>query len=212
MGLRAHDILHEFEMMEKKMPSGCKRIGGRVVYRSRALPFTPEFSNAVLCDLGSAVDGTKLHYGSVQPRIYRAPEVVLGAPWGYGIDIWSVGILVSSAYEVTRRAMLERADTMEQAWEFMEGEHLFDGGRQTWSPERYLAQMVTLMGRPPVELLEQGANSEEWFDNHGRHHSSPSYFPGPSRLTTFCCRKLARHLSPSHWEELRRTRVAARGR
>ena len=183
------------------------------MYRSRALPFTQDFAQAVLCDLGSAVDGTVLRHGNVQPRIYRAPEVVLGAPWGYGIDIWSVGILVSLFRGETGRTLVQRADIKRQAWEFMEGEHLFDGGRQAWNPERYLGQMVALMGKPPAELLARGSNSEEWFDDAGKPSLTfPLSFLGLSRLTTLFSRQLVRHHASSYWQELRGTRVAARGR
>lgn len=46
---------------------------------------------------GSAViveDGEK-HSEDVQPDFYRAPEVILQAPWTYEIDIWNAGCMVS---------------------------------------------------------------------------------------------------------------------
>jgi serine/threonine-protein kinase SRPK3 len=32
----------------------------------------------------------------IQSPFLRAPEVTIGAPWGTGVDIWSLGCLVSS--------------------------------------------------------------------------------------------------------------------
>lgn len=48
----------------------------------------------VLCDFGSAVPGDQIHREDIQPGIYRAPEVILEAPWSYGVDIWNAGCMV----------------------------------------------------------------------------------------------------------------------
>lgn len=50
----------------------------------------------VLCDFGSAVLG-QYHSEFVQPKIYRAPEVILGVPWTFSVDIWNVGCMVRQA-------------------------------------------------------------------------------------------------------------------
>lgn len=34
----------------------------------------------------------------IQSRFYRAPEVLLGAPYGYAIDMWSLGCLIAELY------------------------------------------------------------------------------------------------------------------
>lgn len=34
---------------------------------------------------------------AIQPEHLRAPEVILGAPWGAAVDIWSLGCVVSAA-------------------------------------------------------------------------------------------------------------------
>lgn len=48
----------------------------------------------------------------IQSRFYRAPEVLLGAPYGYAIDMWSLGCLIAELYlgEPFRRQ--ERAGTI----------------------------------------------------------------------------------------------------
>lgn len=32
----------------------------------------------------------------IQPEKLRAPEVILGANWDYKVDIWNLGLIVSS--------------------------------------------------------------------------------------------------------------------
>lgn len=32
----------------------------------------------------------------IQPQKLRAPEVILGANWDYKVDIWNLGLIVSS--------------------------------------------------------------------------------------------------------------------
>lgn len=48
----------------------------------------------LLSDFGEARLGD-VHDGSIQPDIYRAPEVILGMSWTSKVDIWNVGALVS---------------------------------------------------------------------------------------------------------------------
>ena len=55
-----------------------------------------EFTNVILCDLGSAVDVNEGYHAVVQALPYRAPEVILGAKWDQKIDVWSLGVLVSA--------------------------------------------------------------------------------------------------------------------
>lgn len=51
----------------------------------------------VLCDLGEArVVGTQKHSGDIMPGIYRAPEVILGIDWDSKVDIWAIGVMVST--------------------------------------------------------------------------------------------------------------------
>jgi serine/threonine-protein kinase PRP4 len=52
-----------------------------------------------ICDLGSAGDSSE---NEITPylvsRFYRAPEIVLGMPYDFGIDMWSVGCTLFELY------------------------------------------------------------------------------------------------------------------
>ena len=34
------------------------------------------------------------------PDLYRAPEVLLVLPWGYPVDMWSIGVMVRDELEI----------------------------------------------------------------------------------------------------------------
>ncbi|KAL8919764.1 MAG: hypothetical protein Q9208_006630 [Pyrenodesmia sp. 3 TL-2023] len=52
-----------------------------------------------ICDLGSASDASE---NEITPylvsRFYRAPEIILGVPYDFGIDVWSVGCTLFELY------------------------------------------------------------------------------------------------------------------
>ncbi|KAL9023173.1 MAG: hypothetical protein Q9180_008351, partial [Flavoplaca navasiana] len=99
-----------------------------------------------LSDFGSAVSGEIKHDEDVQPNVYRAPEVCIKAPWSYSIDIWNVGCMI---------------------WDLFEGKHLFygrDPREGKYMTRAHLADMIALLGPPPVELLKAGKRSTEFFD------------------------------------------------
>lgn len=81
---------------------------GAPMYASREM-FQDELTFPILCDLGSAKLGKPPHTGLVQALPYRAPEVMLGANWDSKIDIWSLGVLVSSLSYIllTRRTIID---------------------------------------------------------------------------------------------------------
>ena len=88
-------VFAKFEEDELQHPSPRKKEDGRVTYLTRELEMIPgKIAPPVLCDFASAVLGGIEHLEDVQPDIYRAPEVILQAPWSYSIDIWNVGCMV----------------------------------------------------------------------------------------------------------------------
>ncbi|KAL8850337.1 MAG: hypothetical protein Q9221_004752 [Calogaya cf. arnoldii] len=52
-----------------------------------------------ICDLGSASDASE---NEITPylvsRFYRAPEIILGIPYDFGIDVWSIGCTLFELY------------------------------------------------------------------------------------------------------------------
>ncbi|KAG6126970.1 hypothetical protein E4U28_000283 [Claviceps purpurea] len=99
----------------------------------------------------------------IQPLALRAPEVVLGAPWDTGVDIWSLGCLVV---------------------EFVHGYVMFRNEPEegdTWTPEDdHLAKIVEIIGPIPSSLLKQGRRTAEFFDEQGEFRRIPNL--GPTSL------------------------------
>lgn len=88
-------VSQELEQNELRNPSPRKEVDGRTIYISSEPGRPTEWGPPVLCDFGSAVLGSVEHTEDVQPNIYRAPEVILEVPWGYSVDVWNVGCMVS---------------------------------------------------------------------------------------------------------------------
>lgn len=89
-------VCTKFEEAEIQDPSPRKvDADGRNVYVSRELEMPNDWGAPILCDFGSAVLGHQVHLETVQPALYRAPEVILEVPWSYSIDVWNVGCMVS---------------------------------------------------------------------------------------------------------------------
>ena len=99
--------LKDVEDQESLSPSipiiGDNGAGPTTVYRSR--PTMLELSgHPILTDFGQM----RLVEGSVNQDwwmsdLYRAPEVLLKLPWGFPVDIWSIGVMVSLAGTIESR-------------------------------------------------------------------------------------------------------------
>ncbi|KAG6843237.1 hypothetical protein H0H93_001771, partial [Arthromyces matolae] len=75
-------------------PSARKDIGnGRWIYESNRVQYQDVPMNSTfLCDFGESCYGQETYtHTVVQPDAFRAPEVMLGVPWSYAIDIWNIG-------------------------------------------------------------------------------------------------------------------------
>ncbi len=89
-------MITDFERGENAYPSPQKVIDTkRTIYTSRIFrsPRDALWGEPVLCDLGGARIGDA-HHGHIQPRIYRAPEVIFDIEWSYSVDIWNIGVMV----------------------------------------------------------------------------------------------------------------------
>jgi len=101
-------------------------------------------------DLGNACWVDKHFTDDVTTRQYRAPEVIVGCPYGPEIDIWSLACLV---------------------FELVTGDYLFDpkedpNHRHT-RDEDHLALMIELLGEMPKKLTQEGKFSKQYFTRKG---------------------------------------------
>lgn len=98
-------------------------------------------STVKICDLGSASPVTE---NATAPylvsRFYRAPEVILGIPYDYGIDMWSIGCTLFELYT---------------------GKILFTGRNNNGM----LRAIMECRGKFPHKLLRRGALAYEYFDD-----------------------------------------------
>ncbi|OAA67875.1 protein kinase domain protein [Niveomyces insectorum RCEF 264] len=77
------------------------------------------------------------HLSPIQSHRYRAPEVLLGCPWTYSVDIWNLGLLM---------------------WNLLEDVSLFDrpaGDHGEYDAHVHLARLASLFGDPPDELVKR---------------------------------------------------------
>ncbi|KAJ5163833.1 uncharacterized protein N7500_005663 [Penicillium coprophilum] len=147
--LEEMSILDRFTDSEMEHPSARKLVDNMPVYASRRFELPPKFSRAVLSDFGSAVRGDEKRSHDAQPTIYRSPEVMLKIEWSYSIDIWNVGTMV---------------------WDLFEGKHMFTGmdpDGKGYSTRMHLAEVIGVLGPPPLDFLKRGERSCEFFTEDG---------------------------------------------
>lgn len=92
LGVLDDSAFIRFERDERESPMPRKELNSRVVYVSRPMPLTKGAPS--LCDLSEARFGRQENADLVMPELYRAPEVVLGMPWSYSIDVWGLAMTV----------------------------------------------------------------------------------------------------------------------
>ena len=110
-----------------------------------------------VCDLGSAsFFGRKADQDLIQTRPYRAPEVVMGCPWSYSVDMFSVGCII---------------------YELMKGKKMFDA----MNDEQHLIMFERKLGGLPKWLINSGKPQvqKQYFDHSGRLVHSQSVFSNP---------------------------------
>jgi len=144
------EVLEKFTQAELAEPSPRKFVDGEIpVYVSRRFDRPKTFGKSVLSDFGAAAKGDVKNDYDCQPNVYRSPEVMLGTEWSYPIDIWNVGVMI---------------------WDLFQGRHMFYGNdphRKKYMTRAHLAEVVGMLGPPPLDLLEKGKRSREFFDEKG---------------------------------------------
>ncbi|KAJ5493176.1 Serine/threonine-protein kinase prp4 [Penicillium diatomitis] len=101
-----------------------------------------------VCDLGSASTASE---NEITPylvsRFYRAPEVILGIPYDFAIDVWSIGCTLFELYT---------------------GKILFTGRNNN----QMLKSIMECRGKYPPKLLKRGSLSHMHFDDMLNFHSA----------------------------------------
>ncbi|EFY93180.1 protein kinase-like protein [Metarhizium acridum CQMa 102] len=146
IALTSDTILSKVEENEIYKPSARKRIGDTIIYVSQYV--LGGAGALTISDFGQARIGIE-HIGKAMPMPYRAPEVILGMPWGPSVDTWSVGLL---------------------AWDLLEKEPLFrvyDHGSEEQNDACHLAAMTAILGPPPLEFLRRSEETGKYWDKDG---------------------------------------------
>ncbi|PBP19440.1 hypothetical protein BUE80_DR009629, partial [Diplocarpon rosae] len=123
---------------ERKMPRVER--GGHSIYQSqnqfgppqvRLGPLVP-----IISDFGDAqwINESQPQINPIQLDNYRGPEVILGTGWGSSADIWNFVVLLWNMVERTKKNLFGNIYSQEG----------------TYMPRNHLAQMIALLGPPPV--------------------------------------------------------------
>jgi dual specificity tyrosine-phosphorylation-regulated kinase 2/3/4 len=118
-----------------------------------------------LIDFGSACQIGHKHFSYIQSRFYRAPEVILGLPYGPPMDMWSFACIIV---------------------ELGLGRPLFPGSTE---PQQFQLQME-LCGLPPASMLEHAFRKSTFFDDDGRPRLDVRHRRSLAKLTHFTDRNL----------------------
>ncbi|KAK4161572.1 putative Serine/threonine-protein kinase prp4 [Cladorrhinum sp. PSN259] len=101
-----------------------------------------------ICDLGTAIDRSDAATASTEitpylvSRFYRAPEIILGMPYDYAVDMWSIGCTLYELYT---------------------GKILFTGD----SNNQMLKNIMEIRGKFSPKLYRRGQLSHMHFDEQG---------------------------------------------
>lgn len=97
----------EIEEQELEDPSHPLMVGSYPVYPSRRMQIGLN-GIPILTDFGQMRDAEPMSNEWLMPDLYRAPEVLLGLPWSYPVDIWSLGAMVRAlkAHRISPQAVL----------------------------------------------------------------------------------------------------------
>ncbi|KAI1977516.1 hypothetical protein LOZ53_001539 [Ophidiomyces ophidiicola] len=141
--------LSEIEDVEASQSIARKVLDDRTIYISRPMPINTGLP--VLCDFGEARIGDK-HKGDVMPGIYRAPEVILDMEWDSKVDIWAVALTT---------------------WDLLETGNLFFARKDgLLNDEQHLAEMVSLLGPPPLEFIRRSDKCLQYWDENANWKGS----------------------------------------
>jgi len=102
MSFEDPSVIEEYLNAQGDHPMPRKSLSDRNIYLShnnfgalKSYWMLPKIADFGLAQRG---DGEKPLRHPIQPALYHAPEVLLGAPWSYSADIWNLGVFVSISY------------------------------------------------------------------------------------------------------------------
>ncbi|KAK1074740.1 hypothetical protein LTR74_000984 [Friedmanniomyces endolithicus] len=146
LGVLDTSAFTRYEEDEREYPMPRKELPSRTVYTSKPMLFTKGAPS--LADLSEARFESPENVDLVMPDLYRAPEVVLGMPWSYPIDVWGFAMTL---------------------WDLFEPKRLFrpHGEDGRYSESIHLAQMISIMGPPPLDFLQRSEKSKLFWDDEG---------------------------------------------
>ncbi|KAH3756700.1 serine/threonine-protein kinase minibrain [Pelomyxa schiedti] len=98
----------------------------------------PKRSAIKVIDFGSSCYCDDTMYKYIQSRYYRSPEVLLGLPYSYPIDMWSLGCILVELHT---------------------GDPLFAGKNE---PEQLL-KIIEVIGVPPAHMIERSPKLKKLF-------------------------------------------------
>ncbi|XP_035243287.1 dual specificity tyrosine-phosphorylation-regulated kinase 4-like isoform X1 [Anguilla anguilla] len=99
--------------------------------------------NIKVADFGCSFYEHQKGYTYVQTRFYRAPEVILGLPFGTAIDMWSLGCILAELYT---------------------GNPLFSGTNEA----DQLSCIMEVLGMPPDDIIQMAPRRKVFFDSEGQ--------------------------------------------
>ena len=99
----------------------------------------PQRSAIKVVDFGASCRITESMYTYVQSRFYRAPEVILGLPYGTQVDVWSLGCMLIELH--TGYPVFAGKDEADQ-----------------------MAIIVERLGMPPKHMLDNGKKTNSFFE------------------------------------------------
>ncbi|XP_050340655.1 dual specificity tyrosine-phosphorylation-regulated kinase 2-like [Bactrocera neohumeralis] len=118
-----------------------------------------------VADLGSACYDSSCAYTYIQSRFYRAPEVILGLPYGRPIDLWSFGCILC---------------------ELATGYPLFPGENE----KDQLACIMEYLGKPPGSMIMAAKKRRLYFEDDLEPKTVPNskgrlHTPGTKTFSSF---------------------------
>lgn len=117
----------------------------------------PDKSSIKVIDWGSGAMVSETIYSYIQSRFYRAPEVILGLPYGQEIDIWSIGCVLCELYT---------------------GLPIFPGDDE----RDQLGKICELLGMPPNDMIFKSPRKNDFFINIGTGMSAAGVAGGDNAI------------------------------